>query len=695
MQIEFLQSLDPVFWILTALIILTSFWSFTRLRSHPRFSLLLAVRGLSLLALTLLLLQPLLTNTKSITRKLGWNIYIDNSVSMGYHQGVSLQALNAGIEEIESKVNNVELESSYWHFARDVVPAENLGVNGIGSATDLGKVLDHIQNHQDNLAAAVLITDGQMTQGERPKVLNRRLIPIHIVGVGDSIPMVDISIKSIDAPTVSIKGEDVNVEVVLQGQGPLKKRMNVSLYEKDKLLASKRIRIPGGGAEKTVRFRFKPTQIGTRTYTAKVSSVQEEINISNNHQSFAVKVLKDRYPVALITGSPNYNTAYLKRVIRSYPRIKVDHFIQRNPEEFRTDFNTFWSTSYDLIVFDNFPVSNLPPDWQRIFGKKILSDKSALAWVLGPNVTYENTRTLVPFFHVSVKDRPEKDQAHGWYFTDQFNYQQFIQTEFGSNGPEFPPLSTHVMFEPASRAISILAHLEGSSSVPLLLRGEVEGLRSLIWSSPEMSTLYYKLSRGNRAGFFTEFWHGMFDWLLRSGGANDLYFRLNKVSYQQGEEIVITGTQAGGDKKLNARAFINIAHNGKEVNSSELHYDINRSRWEGRLWASKPGSYSFEILLEQGSGKTSQQGTFEVRESQIELNKVYLNSGPLQDLAQKTGGQYIPWTSRADLSHLLKTDSRTETQVTKIKFNENPWLLLGLILLLSAEWVVRRWSGLP
>jgi len=41
----------------------------------------------------------------------------------------------------------------------------------------------------------------------------------------------------------------------------------------------------------------------------------------------------------------------------------------------------------------------------------------------------------------------------------------------------------------------------------------------------------------------------LFSWLLKTGGDKKLYFRLNKESYQQGEEIFITGTSIGNKRR--------------------------------------------------------------------------------------------------------------------------------------------------
>ena len=46
-------------------------------------------------------------------------------------------------------------------------------------------------------------------------------------------------------------------------------------------------------------------------------------------------------------------------------------------------------------------------------------------------------------------------------------------------------------------------------------------------------------------------------------------------------------------------------------------------------------------------------GEVYVQESQIELNKVFLNEIPLKKLAEATGGAFYRWDSRGELTNIL------------------------------------------
>ena len=135
--------------------------------------------------------------------------------------------------------------------------------------------------------------------------------------------------------------------------------------------------------------------------------------------------------------------------------------------------------------------------------------------------------------------------------------------------------------------------------------------------------------------------------------------------------------------------------NGIKLNSAELHYNLSRSLWEGNIWASSPGSYSYEIGVEHGNNTSYHRGEFTVNESQIELNRVFVNRDMLKNLAIESGGKYIPWASRADVSDLVMNQSKNVTTKASVKFSQNPWLILMLVFILCIEWSFRRFSGLP
>ena len=163
----------------------------------------------------------------------------------------------------------------------------------------------------------MIISDGLITEGKDPiKDFQEFDFPIHTIGIGEGSELVDVTIESIDAPTVVLKSDWVDVNITIQSVGNIGDRLSVSLYNNRELQGSKHIRLMGMESKKEINFRFRPKEIGKQQYEVRISSVEDEIDIQNNRQKFSLLVLKDRYKVALLTGSPNKNTSVLKQKIK-------------------------------------------------------------------------------------------------------------------------------------------------------------------------------------------------------------------------------------------------------------------------------------------------------------------------------------------------------------------------------------------
>ena len=701
MDVSFLKPVDTWFWVFSISVLIAILATYLSIRNHAELRWLLILRGISLIIALFLLLQPRFKWTETNTIELDWNFYVDNSVSIGYHPALSLQTIKSELSQLVFNLNKQDVSPYFYSFSERVSTLENIqSWDGKGSSTNLGSVISHIVSDQEKLAGATIITDGQINQGLDPSQLIQKVeVPVYTLGIGQSTPLVDLSIQSIDAPTVAIKGEDLRINVIINSTGDIQERVNVILYQGKKMLGSRYLQTKGFGSRAQARFMFTPSNLGENEYRVKVSTISQEINIENNQQKFFVTILKDRYKVALITGSPSFNTSVIKRYIRKYPRVELDHFVSRK-NGYLPALKSFWSRPYQLIIFDNYPLKELSSKTQHIYSKKIGAEKSSLLWLLGGNVTEKSASSLMPFFHLRMKDQIQTGEKTLWYMTTEALSRSIFQGLELNDGLDFwqnfPPILTSYNFESTNDEIEAIAYNQGSDIVPLMFIGEKQGIRSAVWASPEFATIHHRLSSTNYSKIFPELWTRLFSWLLKTSGDKNLYFRLNKESYQQGEEILITGTSIGNKNGSKNQAFITTQNDSLEINSAELRFNPESRRWEGNIWAPKPGKYSYEISIQDGSAPpVKQNGRFIVEESQIELNEVALNSSLLENLSMKTNGSYYPWASRAELFKKILPRERKEKNNRSTRFNEESWVLVILIVLLTIEWIIRKRIGLP
>ena len=699
MEFSFLKPADIWFWFFVIILFIIVVSSFIFIKNHSELKLLIILRSITFIIITFLLLQPKFSWIHFKYNKLDWNLYVDNSVSISYHPTLSFQTIKTELDQIIFNISKKITFSNLFSFSDEVKKIENTNeLDGSGSSTDLGRVLSHIKLNQDNLAGAIIITDGQNNHGIDPVNLIKNIkVPVFTLGIGESKPSIDLRIESVDAPTVAIKGEKVNINVTVLSFGDLSEKVNVMLFNEKRMIGSKFLNISGQGSRNEARFIFTPINLGENEYIVKVSSLAEEINIDNNQQNFFITILKDRYKVALITGAPSFNTGVIKDYINNYPRVELDHFV-RSKNEYSPSLKSFWSTSYQLIIFDNYPIDVLKSKTQKIYSRKITSDKASLLWIIGQNVSKESSQSLTPFFHLDLIKENINSDKKPWYFTEEIINSSIIQgllTIHESNFSDiFPPIMTPYKFNSKHDKVNSIAYLESEEVIPVLFMGEVKNIRSIVWTSNDLSTIKYNISNSNN--IFSEIWSKLFSWLLKTGGDKNLYFRLNKDSYQQGEEILITGSSLQDYTHINNQAFITIINDSIEINSFELRFNPETVRWEGNFWAPKPGNYYYKIVIQDGlTDPMVQNGKFIVEKSQIELNQVSLNSPLLANISNITEAEYYSWQLRSKLVDKI-TPIESKRKINKsIVLNENKWVMIMLILLLTIEWVFRKRIGLP
>jgi len=683
MDFEFLYQADIVLWVILFIGTGLFVYLYKIIFNEKWHQFLIIYRIIIFFILGILLFNPVITFSGEKEKKMDWAIFIDNSASIKYHQTPSINAVQLGIESLVNKLSEKDISYHLYQFADNIQKVNSPQLIGNGVTTNIGIIPETIKQLGNQIAGAVIISDGLITEGKDPiKDFQEFDFPIHTIGIGEGSELVDVTIESIDAPTVVLKSDWVDVNITIQSVGNIGDRLSVSLYNNRELQGSKHIRLMGMESKKEVNFRFRPKEIGKQQYEVRISSVEDEIDIQNNRQKFSLLVLKDRYKVALLTGSPNKNTSVLKRKLKNNPRVELDHFIRITETRFQPAIKTFWESPYELIIFDNYPIKPLSSNFVRILGKKLLSNQSALFLILGPNQTIVSFNGITSILGVVTEDSTIESNRFYWEFVDE-------QIDAGGN---FPPLKQNILITGKQVSSDTLAVTE--QGWPLWLRNQNGTIRTMIWTSPELNTLYFHDQKLSQEGSFSVIWNQSISWLLKSGGEHENFFRLNKNRYQQGEMVQVTGTQPfEKTKDKTENIIINVTHGSTDIITRDILYNIEEQRWLGEFRAPGPGEYNYSIQL--GSNQDPiQTGSFQILESQIELNQVYLNKKLLATISNSTNGQFFVWDSRDSLFSEINPKVRREFKAEIIKFNESRVLLIIMILLLCVEWFIRRNRGL-
>ncbi|SVB52606.1 uncharacterized protein METZ01_LOCUS205460, partial [marine metagenome] len=170
MIIEFLHQTDYWFWILLLGSVITMIWYIIYFKPEKELSILPFLRLFFVVILLIGLLQPNITQIIQRERVRELSVFVDNSMSMGYHKENSLNRLNKDLSSFREKLINKDIKHSIYYFDHSIYPAINeIPLTATGSTTNIGEIIKSAKYENPEMSMGYLmITDGQNTLGIDP-----------------------------------------------------------------------------------------------------------------------------------------------------------------------------------------------------------------------------------------------------------------------------------------------------------------------------------------------------------------------------------------------------------------------------------------------------------------------------------------------------------------------------------------------
>ncbi len=649
-------------------------------------------------------------NKGSLLKKSVVKLFLDNSLSSAYHQSVSKESLLNGYEQLVSSVrsltHNEETEArvDVFTFGESVqlLDGSPLSMTLDEASTNISSLISSASETvgDEQLSAVIVVTDGQTTVGSEPTGETLIDVPVHTIGIGEPLRMVDVIFSNVQVPTVVVSGEDIVAEATVESFGAIDQRVHVSLEGGGELLGTQVISPRGDGSSQNVRFQFRADEIGKKEYELRISSLKDEINIENNRYSFSLTVLKDRFKVAMITGVPSFNTRFLKLVLAEQKNIQIDHFTQVK-DGWTPSIANFWRQSYDLIILDNFPINTTPQRWASDLEQKLKRDKTAVALIAGRNVKQSNLLPFLPL--LGVQPIKEEHRGRKQVFLASASAERDPMRYFDFEWGSLPPLAPHLFLEPGEERMETITFLSGTTRTPLLLVGKIDpstsrgkSSRRAVFTSAYLWHLYFRGQASESNNRVLLYWTELIKWLTSIGGEDDRYFRMTKSTYQRGEEVSIEGmfSRLTEDQKKNGVWWrVQLSETGEQL--IPLVADEDNDMWRGTFIATEPGKYRFWALIGQEEHDGAEpHGEFRVEQAMLELKNVSLNRELLESLSVSTGGNYFPWSEKERVIEDISFSGEEILYSRTVNISHWPPLLILLLVLLVSEWVLRRSRGL-
>jgi uncharacterized membrane protein len=591
-----------------------------------------------------------------------------------------------------------------------------------GAASAIGdsliKVLE--EGRGRSLAAVVLASDGSDTEGglssERLAQIAAFGVPVHTVGVGRERMPEDLELGQVFVPESAFPSSTIAARVNIRHDGGAAAR--VSVYSGDQLLQSVPITLPPGSTTTTAWVELTLDDPGYHPLRFSVHSEGEEQELRNNRQSALVKVEAKQFRVLYYEGEPRWEYKFLRRAVENQRELSLATLLKVSPNKFYRQgietpeqlANGFPETRAELFGFDAVIIGSVAAasfsedqlENIRAFVSErggsllMLAGRSGLGnggW--GQSAIADLLPTALPpsadesFVREKVKVRltpdgsnnralrledSEADNTLAWETLPQVaDYQRLGRLKpaarawvEGDNGAEVLPLLVAQRF---GRGHSYIMATGGTWRWQMSLPVEDDRherfwqqfLRALVSTAPARTSLKAKPDGGGLLALRAEFRDAAFEPM------DDLEVTA-VVSHEDGDSWTVD-LDGGGQ---------------------------NPGVYTATITPNATGSWYFEAIAQRDGNTLDvlRASTYAQSDDKEHFN-LRRNSALLRRLADASGGRYLEVTDLDALPDLLRYESAGVTEAVIRPVWDAPALFLLLLILKTAEWLLRRrWSSI-
>ncbi|MGY0408410.1 MAG: VWA domain-containing protein, partial [Polaribacter sp.] len=371
---------------------------------------------MGLFLLLLLFINPKINKTSVENIKPIVSILVDDSKSIPYFKEENT-VKNILKEISENSALQEKFNIQLFEFGKELQVLDSLKFKS--NETNISQAISSV-NELNKLknSPIVLLTDGNQTIGNDYEFSNSKQ-PIYSVVVGDTTKYKDLKINQLNVNRYSYIKNKFPVEVLLKYDGNEDVNTRFSIYNKGKIVYSKKVVFSKTKNSKTIRTNLSSTKEGINYYTASIQKIKGEKNTNNNTKTFSVEVINEQTKTLLLTAVLHPDIGALKKAIESNKQRSVDVFLV---DKFKKQLN-----DYQLIIF--YQPNN---KFQSIFDK-VEKEKRNYFLISGSQTDWNFiNKNNLGFFKKGIN----QTENYGAVYNPSFI--PFLQKDFGFH--QFPPL---------------------------------------------------------------------------------------------------------------------------------------------------------------------------------------------------------------------------------------------------------------
>ncbi len=587
-----------------------------------------------------------------------------------------------------------------------------------GARTDISAALAHVQSEMTgaNLRGVVLVSDGQYTTGRNPLYLAERSpVPIHTVVVGDTTRRRDVLIERVATNQLAYAGAEQPVRVQIRSEGFGGERVRLRLLRDGAPLDAATVELAEGIA--IADLRYTPEEAGLHRLTLRLDTLGGEATPRNNVATATVRVLESERQILLLGAAPRPDLASIRQLLEGpddfavtvrTPRPDGTYYEGPLPDSLR---------AFDALVLAGFPGPAAPEADRQAVAEAVAEDVPAF-FLLSRQTDLGALRASL---EGALPAWPEAARAG------------FVEAAFVPT----PEAARHVAFDFGETAEGDAAGVDPAEAEAWAALPPLAVSQSRWQTSPDARVLAAPQIRGvafddpllvvrRRGGQRTAAllgagtwrwanlppgleasagrWPRLFDrliqWLTAAEDDRPVRVEPARTTFAGGEPVAFTGQVYDESLQPVTGASVQLEVVGPEgARYPHVMEAAGGGQYTATVGALPEGTYRY-VARPTARGDTlgADRGTFAVGRLQVEYRHTRADAALMRQIAARSGGLALPADSARQLAARLAASGTLRPAVVErteeARLWHQPLLLIIALLLLAAEWVLRKRSGM-
>ena len=595
------------------------------------------------------------------------------------------------------------------------------------AVTAMGDAMREVLNRKRGqpIAGVVLVTDGVNNSGTLPLesagLLRQEGVPVYAYGVGITQPR-DIIVGNMFAPEITFSKDEVPITVRVRGQGLKGESAELVLKLGHQTVATKSIAFEEDG-EQVVPLKFTPQSAGEFDLEASIDPRSDETVKDNNTRTQRLKVIDARIKILLVDQSPRWEFKYLQAMLLRDRRVDLKCFlvegdpgISRDPTapylaQFPSRKDDLFQ--YDLVIFgdvdpkaigsaqfDNINelVSRFGGALVMVAGKRF-APQAYKSSVLEKLLPVEFDRSAMESPLDTLSDKPIRLELTPAGRASPMLRLSDNDQENAALWKQLPPLywvSKVARPKPAAEVLLVdpdPAKESRFGKMPVIALQQY-GLGQVMFVGTD-NTWRWRKNVGDL--YYTTLWGQISQRVSIQrllGGSKRTQLTTDRQNYLSGDRVSVYARlySVGFDPVQEPSVTAIYAIKGGQGAQQQVvlrPVPEQPGLYRTEFIAGAPGNYEFYVEQDPGT-----RLDFAITEPKFELGETAMNEPLLREISTITGGEFFREENLHKLPETISQRTEKVRSPLEVELWSSPFYFLLLLSVVTAEWVLRKFSYL-